>query len=256
MAFWMMGFVGALRVLSRGGTTMKTATIVWLVAAVLAGCGGAVEEPAALESRALSYTKDQPFWRDPGFPGSTDYSGWYDSDVPWGRGSLVRLPVDARYVGNWWTTTYCTGGGTAVMNSPMFQATVSGVTRNFVFNHMIQNQFAIPWKADQAFYNGGAAIGVTGGTLCDEGYPTHSSGNHFCNEVHGDDPYHFWNGAWSFSSSTSLPYYQSSCNGSDGSSGIGNPVCGPLCGSRHCAVGDWCGAHGQCCSGCGPGCLC
>ncbi len=48
---------------------------------------------------------------------------------------------------------------------------------------------------------------------------------------------------------TIQPVGADTCNGA--------PVCGgTLCGSRCCAAGDWCGASGQCCSGCTAGCPC
>jgi hypothetical protein len=227
-----------------------------LLVAFAAACGAPPDAPIAVENAALGNGYDHQFWRDTNFPGSTDYSGWYDSDLPWGRGSYVRLPVDAQYIGNWSTATSCSGGGTQYMNSPEFSATVNGTTRKFVFNHMIQNQFFIPTTHDNQWYNGGTLIGLTGGSLCNEGYPTHSSGNHFCNEVQGDDPYHYWNGTTTWSSSTWLPDYESgNCSGSNGSSGVANPIC-PICGGRKCPPYSWCGSSGQCCTGCAPGCPC
>ncbi len=222
----------------------------------LAGCSSGSDEASTGQSSAeLGNGYDHPFWTDPHFPGSTKYTlngaAWYDSDIStWTTGSIVRLPTDAKYIGNIYSTVHCTNGTTAQMRSPEFEATVAGVTRNFIFNHLetiFINEPVGTW------FNGGAVIGLTGGGTCVTGYPTLSSGPHFCNEMEGEDPYTFWHPLG--------PSYVSTCKYANGTSGAANPVCpacaGAVCGAVCCPSGDFCGPQGQCCDGlCGGGCPC
>jgi hypothetical protein len=224
----------------------------------IGGCGNPELAVGEFQS-ALGTGIDKPFWQDPNFPGSTQYGNWFDSDIgTWVTGSVVRLPVDSDYIGDWYETVYCLPppqgpGGTAQMWSPLFRATVNGVTREFVFNHLETS-----FLSGHGWYNGGAAVGLTGGGTCQTGHGHDSAGNwistgpHFCNEVQGQDPWTFWH---------PVPGYQSSCQYSNGTSGSGSKACGggcagTLCGTHCCGANDWCGTNDRCCSGCAAGCPC
>ena len=211
-----------------------------LLLVALGGCG---PEPAIGElSQAVL---DERWWKDPLFQGSTPYHfadghTWYDSDIGGGyvTGSYVRLPIDANYIADWSTgPVYCKGGGTAYFWSPVFQTTVNGRTTNWVFNHLSQS-FLGPNGRTKGWYNGGALVGLTGGGTCDTGYPTYSTGPHFCNEMRDYDPYTYW---------SPVPDYASNCQGSNGTSGVANPVCGgvrpgdPCAGAKY-GNGLYCGA--------------
>ncbi len=205
---------------------------------------------------------DHKFWLDSRFPKSTPHfmygATWYDSDIPWTTGSIVRLPADAKYIGNLYATVHCTDGTTESMRSPEFEATVGGKTRKFIFNHLEKIYIGSPVGT---WFNGGAVVGLTGGGTCITGHPTYSSGPHFCNEVEGEDPYTFWHPLGSS--------YVSTCKHSNGTSGASNPAClpppppptnscsGTTCGSNCCPSGDFCGTNDRCCDGsCVAGCPC
>lgn len=186
---------------------------------------------------------DEKWWMDPLFQGSTKYHyadghDWYDSDIGGGyvTGSYVRLAVDSNYVGDWNTgPVYCQGGGTSTFWSPVFQTTVNGANTIWVFNHLSQSYLGQNGRT-KGWYNGGALIGLTGGGTCNTGYPTYSSGPHFCNEVRDFDPFTYWK---------TVGNYTSNCMGSNGTSGIANPVCGGMvndpCASAANGNGLYCG---------------
>jgi hypothetical protein len=152
-------------------------------------------------------------------------------------GSYVRLPVDANYIDDWSTgPVYCQGGGTKYFWSPVFQTTVNGKTTNWVFNHLSQSYLGANGRT-KGWYNGGALVGLTGGGTCDTGFPTFSSGPHFCNEVRDYDPFTYWQ---------PVGDYTSACTGSNGTSGVANPVCGGMMMADPCASamngnGAYCG---------------
>jgi len=235
----------------------------WAAAAIMMGVLGlacsATDDGAVTgdTSEALGNGYDHKFWLDSHFPGSTAYkwadgSTWYDSDLPWSTGSIVRLPTDSKYIGDVYSTVYCTDGTTKKMRSPEFSATVGGVTRKFLFNHL--ETFYLGSVPTGTWFNGGTVIGLTGGGTCITGYPTHSSGPHFCNEVDGEDPYTFWEKHGSS--------YTSSCTHNQGTSGAANPACpcgdNVQCGTVCCPSGDFCGPMGKCCDPnvCSMGCPC
>jgi hypothetical protein len=175
--------------------------------------------PTSTTDEELGNGYDHKFWLDSRLPGSTGhymYGGtWYDSDMSWSTGSIVRLPTDAKYIGNIYAKVHCTNGTYEDMRSPEFESTVGGVTRKYIFNHL--EKFYLGSVPIGTWFNGGAVIGLTGGGTCITGYPTYSSGPHFCNEVDGEDPYTFWHKQGSS--------YTSSCKHNKGTSGASNPVC-------------------------------
>ena len=127
-----------------------TTTLAFLVlgGVVSAGCSSAMapDDGTTVEStEALGNGVDHKFWLDSNFPGSKGHkmygATWYDSDMPWATGSIVRLPIDSKYIGNIYAKVQCTNGTTAEMRSPKFEATVGGVTRTFIFNHLRSSGF-------------------------------------------------------------------------------------------------------------------
>ncbi len=190
---------------------------------------------------AGSASHAQPTWwfQDPNFNGDRNVGSyialagqpaytWYDDDVPWGTGSVVRLPEDSRYLGDVLTCVACYGGGTATMHSPYF---VGADGKVFLFNHL-----ETIYLSGTGWYNGGAVIGLTGGGTCQTGYGTFcgtsspvSTGPHFCIETANQHAY------VDFPSSYSPT---SSCSYSNGTSGMANILCTNSC-SQYSACGQY-----------------
>jgi hypothetical protein len=147
---------------------------------------------------------------------------WYDDDVPWSTGSVVRLPEDAYYVGDVLTCVACYGGGSDTMHSPYFKGADGKV---FFFNHLETR-----YLGGAGWYNGGAVIGLTGGGTCQTGYGTFcgtsnpvSTGPHFCIETANQHAYIDFPTNYTPTSD---------CSNSDGTSGMANVLCS---GSAQCA---------------------